>query len=85
MVLPRAYNCAAPVPGGVVVATATNVTEPKEGKLTYRLKFSTKMGERQNSNTYIVSLYPGGARTGNSEHPTPLTDPTGLMQPTSPQ
>jgi hypothetical protein len=75
MVLPRAYNCPKPVPGGVVVATAREVTETKEGKLTFRLKFSTKMGERQNSNTYIVSLFPGASSTGASMRPGPSTNP----------
>jgi hypothetical protein len=43
MVLPRAYNCPRPVLGGVVVATVKGVTEPKEAKLTFRLKFNTKL------------------------------------------
>jgi hypothetical protein len=84
MVLPRAQNCAKPVPGGIVVATAGDVKEPVEAKLTFRLKYNTKMGERQGSNTYIVSLYPGGARTGDAAH-TPPTNPTESMPAASPQ
>ena len=41
-----------------VVATAGAVKAPKEAKLTIRLKFKTKIGERQSSNVYIVSLFP---------------------------
>jgi hypothetical protein len=84
MVLPRALNCPKPVPGGIVVATAGNVKEPVEAKLTFRLKFNTKMGERQASNTYIVSLYPGGSPTGDAVH-APPTNPTESTPPISPQ
>jgi len=58
MKLPRAENCAKQVPGGTVVATAKEVKEPKEARLTIRLKNKTKIGERQFSNVYIVSLFP---------------------------
>jgi len=51
-------KCTKPVLGGTVVATAKDVKAPKEAKLTIRLKFNTKVGERQSSNVYIVSLFP---------------------------
>ena len=51
-------KCAKPVLGGTVVATAKEVKAPKEAKLTIRLKFKTKIGERQSSNAYTVSLFP---------------------------
>jgi hypothetical protein len=51
-------KCTKPVPGGTVIATAKEVKAPKEAKLTIRLKFNTKVGERQSSNVYIVSLFP---------------------------
>jgi len=57
-VLPRRQNCADRVPGGIVVATAKEIAEPKEGRLTYRLKFKTKDGDRQASHAYRVSLFP---------------------------
>jgi hypothetical protein len=66
MILPRAYNCPKPVQGGILVATAKDVTEPKEAKLTFRMKYNTKQGPRQTSNTYIVSLYPGTASAGSA-------------------
>jgi hypothetical protein len=58
MRLPIAEHCAKQVPGGVVVATAKDVTEKKEVKLTFRIKMNTKLGDRQFSNTYRVSLFP---------------------------
>jgi hypothetical protein len=51
-------KCTKPVQGGTVVATAKEVKARKEAKLTIRLKFNTKVGERQSSNVYIVSLFP---------------------------
>jgi len=47
MVLPRRFNCANRVPGGTIVATAKDVKEPVETKLTYRVKYKTKDGDRQ--------------------------------------
>ncbi len=58
MILPRGYNCANPVPGGKVVATAKAVDEPKVGNLVFRVKFKGKSGDRQISYTYNVSLFP---------------------------
>jgi hypothetical protein len=57
-VLPRRQGCAAQVPGGTLLLTAKDVTERAEAPLTYRLKYKTRAGERQTSNTYIVSLFP---------------------------
>jgi hypothetical protein len=54
----RPQNCTSPVPGGTVVATAKDVQAPKEAKLTIRLRFKVKNGDRQSSNAYIVSLFP---------------------------
>jgi hypothetical protein len=58
MVTPRRLNCPTPVPGGIIVATAKDVTEPVQGKLTYRIKVKTKDGDRQTANSYNVSLFP---------------------------
>jgi hypothetical protein len=38
--------------------TAKDVAEKTEAKLTYRMKYQTKDGPRQSSNTFIVSLFP---------------------------
>ena len=58
MVMARRLNCPKPVPGGTLFITAKDVSEPTEGKLTYRLKYKTKDGDRQTSGAYRVSLYP---------------------------
>jgi len=82
-VLPRAQNCPKTVPGGTVVATAKDVTEPKEARLTIRLIFNTKGGERQASNNYVLSLFPREPSAGNFMRTNP-TSPTGSGQATSP-
>jgi hypothetical protein len=84
MILPRTQSCPKQVPGGIIVATAREVTDPKEAKLTFRLKFNTKAGQRQISNTYIVSLYPGAASAGGLGQSTPSMNSTGSAVPTSP-
>ena len=58
MVLPRAQNCAKSVPGGTIVVTAKDISEPKQATLTYRVKYKTKEGDRQRSGVYNVSLFP---------------------------
>ena len=40
------------------MATTKDVAEPKQARLTYRLKYKTKDGDRQTSHTYDVSLFP---------------------------
>jgi hypothetical protein len=57
-VLPRVQGCAAKVPGGTMILTAKGVKDKVEMKMTYRLKYKTKDGERQTSGSYIVSLFP---------------------------
>jgi hypothetical protein len=57
-VIPRAQNCANPAPGGTLIATAKEVKERKDAKLTYRVKYKSKQGDRQVSGTYNVSLFP---------------------------
>ncbi len=58
MVLPRRQGCANRVPGGVLTATAKDVQEPTEAKLTYRLKYKIKDGDRPRGYVYLLSLYP---------------------------
>jgi hypothetical protein len=57
-VLARRQNCPDRVPGGVLMATTKEVAEPKQAKLTYRLKYKTKDGDRQTSHAFNVSLFP---------------------------
>jgi hypothetical protein len=77
--LPRTQNCAKPVPGGSVVATAKEVTDRKDVKLTIRLKFNTKVGQRQDSSSYLVSLFPG-----TTHEPVPAAPPTKAPDPAAP-
>ena len=58
MVLPRAQNCAKPVPGGTIIVTAKEISERKQATLIYRVKYKTKDGDRQRGETYNVSLFP---------------------------
>jgi hypothetical protein len=51
-------KCKNRVPGGAVVATAKEVKARKEAKLTIRLTFKTRIGERQTSSSYLVTLFP---------------------------
>ena len=57
-VIPRNFNCVKPVQGGTLIATANDVTAPKAAKLTYRIKYKTKDGDRQSAGTFEVSLFP---------------------------
>jgi hypothetical protein len=80
-VLPRIQNCAKPVPGGSVVATAKEVTDRKDAKLTIRLRFNTKVGERQDSSTYLVSLFPETTHASPpATPPTKTPDPAPAAQ-----
>jgi hypothetical protein len=58
MVLPRRQNCAKQVPGGIVIATAKDVKERLEGKMTYRVKYKTKDGDRPRGYAFRLSLFP---------------------------
>ena len=57
-VLPRRQGCAAKVSGGTLMLSVKGVTERTEGKLTFRLKYKTKDGDRQMSSVYNISLFP---------------------------
>ena len=58
MVLPRRFNCPAKVPGGILTATAGAVTATTHTKLTYRVKYKTKDGDRQLAHVFNVELFP---------------------------
>ena len=58
ILIARRQNCAKPVQGWTVVATAKDVKEPIQAKLTYRIKLKTKIGDRQEAHVYNVSLFP---------------------------
>jgi hypothetical protein len=58
MVAPRHAACKDKIKGGVVVVTANDVKARTEGKLTFRIKYKGKDGERQTAHTYNVTLFP---------------------------
>jgi len=58
MVLPRRANCPAKVPGGILTATAGEVKGTTHTKLTYRVKYKTKDGDRQVAHVFNVELFP---------------------------
>ena len=58
MVLPRQQQCAQEVPGGFLVLSAKEIKERAEGRVTIRVKYPTKDGERQTSRVVKVSLFP---------------------------
>jgi hypothetical protein len=46
------------IKGGVVVITANDVKARTEGKLTFRVKYKGKGGERKTAHRYNVTLFP---------------------------
>jgi hypothetical protein len=59
MVLPRVANCAKPVEGGTVVLTAgKEIDDPSNTRITLRVKYKTKDGNRQSSMVYNLALFP---------------------------
>jgi hypothetical protein len=58
MVTPRRATCKDKIKGGVVFVTANDVKARTEGKLTFRIKYKSKDGERQTAHTYNVTLFP---------------------------
>jgi hypothetical protein len=59
MVAPRRAACKDKIKGGVVVITANDVKARTEGKLTFRVKYKGKDGDRQTAHTFNVTLFPG--------------------------
>lgn len=57
-VLPRRQGCVNPVPGGTLVATAQSIEKPLDTKITYRLKYKTKDGDRPRGYVFRLSLFP---------------------------
>jgi hypothetical protein len=57
-VVPRGGDCTNPVAGGTVMATAKDVKEKKEARLTYRVMYKTKDGDRPRGFVYLLSLFP---------------------------
>jgi hypothetical protein len=58
MVMPRRATCKDKIKGGIVSVTANDVKARTEGKLTFRIKYKSKDGDRQSAHTYNVTLFP---------------------------
>jgi hypothetical protein len=58
MVTPRSYGCAKPVAGGKVLVSAKDVDEPSYSTMTLRIKYNTRIGPRESSQVYKISLFP---------------------------
>ncbi len=57
-VLPRAQNCGKPVRGGMLVVAAKEIEDTSFTKLTVRVTFRTRDGDRQQTLVYNLSLFP---------------------------
>jgi hypothetical protein len=59
MVTPRTAGCAKPVSGGILVVTAAKeIEDPSSTRMTLRIKYAGKDGNRQSSLVYDVALFP---------------------------
>jgi hypothetical protein len=58
MVVPRGQNCHEPIEGAKLYVTANEIAEYGASRLTIRITFDTKDGERRVSETYDVILFP---------------------------
>ena len=58
MVLPRYQQCGNRVPGGMLMVTAKDIEDQSYTRLTIRVTFKTKDGERKLSQVYNLSLIP---------------------------
>ena len=58
MVLPRFQNCASRVPGGILVVSAKDIEDPSYTRLTIRVTYKTRDGDRKLSQVFNLSLIP---------------------------
>jgi hypothetical protein len=58
MVLPRYQNCAKKVPGGKLTVSAKEISDPSISRITVRVTYPTKDGDRQRSQIFNLSLLP---------------------------
>ena len=57
-IVPRAYGCTKPVPGGKLIVTANEVEEYGRARMVLRIKLKTSVGDRQFSRDVNISLIP---------------------------
>jgi hypothetical protein len=58
MVLPRFQQCSAPVKGGKLTLTANKIEDQSHSMMTLRIKYKTKDGDREQSLTFNLALFP---------------------------
>ena len=58
MVLPRTQQCSKPVEGGKLKLTATKIEVQSNTIMTIRVKYKTKDGDRSNSISFNIALFP---------------------------
>lgn len=58
MVLPRWQSCANRVQGGTLVISAKDIEDPSYTRLTIRILYKTKDGDRKRSHVFNLSLIP---------------------------
>jgi hypothetical protein len=57
-IVPRAFSCTKPVPGGKLIITATEIEEYGRARMVLRIKMKTSVGDRQYSKDVNLSLIP---------------------------
>jgi hypothetical protein len=58
MVLPRRQHCAKPVAGGLLSITAKEIDDPSFTRITLRVLYKTKDGDRKYSHVFNLQLVP---------------------------
>jgi hypothetical protein len=58
MILPRWQNCSKPVSGGTIVLTAKEIEDPSFSRLTLRVTYRTRDGDRKQGEVYNLQLIP---------------------------
>jgi hypothetical protein len=58
MVTPRAQQCAKPIKGAKLKLSADKIEDQSISQMTLRIKYKTKDGERQQSLTFNLTLFP---------------------------
>jgi hypothetical protein len=57
-IVPRAFSCTKPVPGGKLIITASEIEEYGRARMVLRIKMKTSVGDRQYSRDVNISLIP---------------------------
>jgi hypothetical protein len=58
MVLPRTQKCSSPVKGAKLRPNSDKIEEQSYSQMTLRIKYKTKDGDREQSFTFNLALFP---------------------------